>query len=226
MQIIPVIDLARGDVVHARQGQRAQYAPLRSTLLDGSDPHAVLAALLHATKPPAVYIADLDAICRQQAQTKLVDSLAKACPVPLWVDAGYADASTAEQAAERGWIPVIGTETLRSAGQLTLLEANLKDAWILSLDGDAGGLRGDPAIWECTPSWPTRRIAMELPRVGSEAGPLGVWLQQCMATDPAPSGSVCWIAAGGVRHADDLAALEQAGVGAALVATALHNGTL
>ncbi|NBR98589.1 MAG: histidine biosynthesis protein, partial [Betaproteobacteria bacterium] len=32
MQIVPVLDLRDGIVVHARRGDRASYAPLRSSL--------------------------------------------------------------------------------------------------------------------------------------------------------------------------------------------------
>ncbi len=35
MRIVPVLDLKGGIVVHARRGQRAEYAPLRSPLVAG-----------------------------------------------------------------------------------------------------------------------------------------------------------------------------------------------
>ena len=48
MQVIPVIDLSRGRVVHARRGQRELYQPLRSPLCVGSEPLAVVEGLLRA----------------------------------------------------------------------------------------------------------------------------------------------------------------------------------
>ena len=62
MRIVPVVDLKGGIVVHARRGQRAAYAPLRSPLVDGHEPVAVARALCAALRPHALYVADLDAI--------------------------------------------------------------------------------------------------------------------------------------------------------------------
>src|SRR5262249_42767856 len=46
LQIIPVIDLRQGDVVHARLGERARYRPLQSILCEGSAPAAVVEGLM------------------------------------------------------------------------------------------------------------------------------------------------------------------------------------
>src|SRR5919202_250232 len=40
MQIIPVLDLRAGIVVQARRGQHSEYAPLRSSLVQGCEPVA------------------------------------------------------------------------------------------------------------------------------------------------------------------------------------------
>jgi phosphoribosylformimino-5-aminoimidazole carboxamide ribotide isomerase len=63
---------------------------------------------------------------------------------------------------------------------------------------------------------------MELARVGSEAGPELALIARLRAQRP----DVAVIAAGGVRDAVDLAALDEAGVPAVLVASALHDGRL
>ena len=62
MQVIPVIDLSGGRVVHARRGQRELYQPLRSPLCVGSEPLAVVEGLLRLHPFEALYTADLDAI--------------------------------------------------------------------------------------------------------------------------------------------------------------------
>jgi len=49
MFIIPVIDLLNGKVVHAKYGNRAQYQPLQSPLVDSCEPLAVAAHYLRAT---------------------------------------------------------------------------------------------------------------------------------------------------------------------------------
>ena len=43
-EIIPVIDLRQGEVVHARMGERANDCPISSTLCKGSTPEAVVGA--------------------------------------------------------------------------------------------------------------------------------------------------------------------------------------
>ena len=62
MQIVPVLDLKGGVVVHARRGQRAEYAPLQSPLVDGSEPVAVARALCALCRTSTLYVADLDAL--------------------------------------------------------------------------------------------------------------------------------------------------------------------
>ena len=48
MRIVPVLDLKGGMVVHARRGQRADYAPLSSPLVEGYEPVSVARALCAA----------------------------------------------------------------------------------------------------------------------------------------------------------------------------------
>src|SRR5919112_1265232 len=61
MQIIPVIDLRAGIVVQARRGQHSEYAPLRSSLVQGCEPVAVARALCAICRTKTDYVAALDA---------------------------------------------------------------------------------------------------------------------------------------------------------------------
>lgn len=230
MDILPVLDLRDGIVVHARRGERASYAPLRSPLLAGSDPLDVLGAMLAATArakgsgpPSAAYLADLDGIVRGAPQWSLLDRLRAHSPVPLWLDAGFADAEAAHAAAQRGFVPVVGSESLASIDAMPALHDALSDGgWVLSLDADACGARDPAEVLGRPELWPRTVIAMDLTRVGSSVGAIGDWLRQCMATAPDRR----WIAGGGVRDREDIRQLDEAGVAAALVATALHHGSL
>src|SRR5204863_88551 len=60
MRIVPVLDLKGGIVVHARRGQRADYAPLRSPLVDGCEPVTV-ARVGSGSGPPLRAVAELAA---------------------------------------------------------------------------------------------------------------------------------------------------------------------
>lgn len=224
-EIIPVIDLMHGRVVHARRGDRQAYQPLRSQRVEGSEPFAVADALLAATGARHAYIADLDAIRglgEQGGHRALVAQLVARHPaVEWWVDGGFADAASA-LALHRstGAVPVFGTESLvERDAPARLRQAGV--AALLSLDHRGGVQLG--ADWAHEPSgWPARVIAMELAQVGSEAGPALPLIARLRGLRD----DVAIIAAGGVRDEADLRALDEAGIGAVLVASALHDGRL
>lgn len=241
-QIIPVIDLMNGRVVHARRGDRQAYQPLQSSLVDGCDPLDVAQALIEATGARQVYVADIDAIrgpgggrdkgktdrkeggerVAKADHTALIVELAARHPgVEWWVDGGYVDATPAlalHRAA--GVTPVFGTESMRSYGALRKFR-NARIGTVLSLDYRRGIPLGPD--WSYDPvEWPARVIAMELGRVGAEDGPA----LQLIRTLQSMRADVDVIAAGGVRNREDLRALDGIGVTAVLVASALHDGRL
>ncbi len=221
-ELIPVIDLMQGQVVHARRGDRQAYQPLRSRLVEGCAPVAVVDALIDATGACHLYIADLDAIRGLGDHRAQIAALAVRHPtVEFWVDGGFAGADAARALHEAtGALPILGSETLAEPAALARLEAAGVPA-LLSLDHRAGVPLGPD--WAHDPAgWPMRVIAMELARVGAAAGPDLALIARLRAQRP----DVAVIAAGGVRDAADLATLDAAGVPAVLVASALHDGWL
>ncbi|MDP3873258.1 MAG: HisA/HisF-related TIM barrel protein [Methyloversatilis sp.] len=245
-QIIPVIDLMNGQVVHARRGDRQAYQPLQSSLVDGCDPHDVAQALIEATGARQVYVADIDAIrgpvagkangkvsgkvsgkdggetaARADHATLIAELAVRHPDVEWWVDGGYVDATPAlalHRAA--GVTPVFGTESMRSYGALRKFR-NARIDTVLSLDYRRGVPLGPD--WSYDPvEWPARVLAMELGRVGAEDGPA----LQLIRTLQSMRSDVAVIAAGGVRNREDLRALDGIGVTAVLVASALHDGRL
>jgi phosphoribosylformimino-5-aminoimidazole carboxamide ribotide isomerase len=221
--IVPVIDLMDGRVVHARRGDRANYRPLQSVLTQSSEPAAVVAALLELAPFPAVYAADLDAILRRGQHGKLLREIAhRFRPLELWVDAGFAAPPDLEPwQGEQGIVPVIGSESVTAAAELTHMLALAPHA-VLSLDTRAEMQLGPADLFACPHSWPERVIVMTLDRVGAGTGPGFVQLRDTAARAPATK----LIAAGGVRNVEDLETLEALGVHAVLVASAIHDGTL
>lgn len=218
-EIIPVIDLMGGVVVHARAGDRERYRPLAgSRLCDGAEPAAVVAGLLALHPFRRLYIADLDAIAKRGGHAEATAGLAARFPgLELWVDAGVADAAAVAVVERSGARAVVGSE---SQGDTRLL-AGL-DRAILSLDM-RGAERLDPAgLFDRPELWPDDLIVMTLSRVGSGRGPDIEALEAVRAR--APQRRV-W-AAGGVRAGGDLHQLRQIGCAGALVATALHDGRL
>ena len=221
-EIIPVIDLQGGAVVHARLGARRAYKPIETPLCDGSAPLAVVEGLLSLHAFRTLYIADLDAIAGRQGHSVVLREINAAFPqLALWLDNGAADASCARAALAGGVDAlVLGSETQRDA----LLVAGYRDnpRVVLSLDFRGDEFQGSVELLQEPKVWPQRVIAMTLAKVGSGAGPDFARL----ASVKAAAGTRAVYAAGGLRHLADARALRQAGIAGALVATALHNGRL
>src|SRR3954463_10691789 len=115
MQVIPVLDLRAGIVVQARRGQHSEYAPLRSSLVQGCEPVAVARALCAICRTRTVYVADLDAARGNPVnEAALAGLVSVAAP---WVDAG---ATTPQRAAALARVGVarnvIGTQWIGSGG--------------------------------------------------------------------------------------------------------------
>jgi len=222
MDIIPVIDLKGGAVVHARRGERARYAPIVTPLAAGSDPLDVARGMLAVSPFAALYIADLDAIAGTGDNRAAVTRLRAAFPgLKLWVDNGIADAERATAwLAEAAAGLVLGSETQRDCA----LSRRFADdpRVMLSLDFRDEIFSGPPGLLATPVAWPRRVIVMTLARVGSGIGPDLARLVAIRAA--APDKAI--YAAGGIRDGQDLADLKQAGIAGALVASCLHDGRL
>ncbi len=216
MAIIPVIDLLDGQVVHARGGVRANYAPVQSSLCPSSEPKAVLTALLTLHTGITVYIADLGAMLGRQRHDDVVDKLRADFPdLIFWLDNGETQAQTNRP----GVRAVIGTETGLSASALHSLALTNAD-FILSLDFNATGFLGDAEILEHPEFWPADIIIMSLASVGTVQGPAWAIIDDVMQRTAQRN----FYLAGGVRNTEDLVMAEARGLKGALVATALHEG--
>lgn len=221
MRIIPAIDLKNGCVVRARGGDRRRYQPLNTPAFPSPDLSDVVRAL-HLDHD-LFYIADLDRICGDGGHDKHLRALKAALPrATLWLDNGIRDADDCRKALDAGLgQPVVGSETLADIAALRDI-ARTADEYILSLDFFQRRLRGPAKLLEKPESWPRTVIVLALHAVGENAGPD---LRLC--------GQICALAhgrrvvyGGGVRNGDDLRALENAGVNAALVSGAIYDGAI
>lgn len=229
MQVIPVIDLKGGVVVHARGGDRSAYAPIVTPLAEGSDPVSVVAGYLRLHPFEIVYVADLDGIMQGTPDLATLHELGGAFPsLEIWLDNGVADADAVTVQLQRlaRVRPVIGTESLKDPGDfITIRDAVAKVSGrmpILSLDLHGGQILGVDLMRE-PQAWPENVIAMTLDAVGADAGPRDTLIRHLRSKAVKPTRI---IAAGGVRHRADLVSLAAAGADAVLVATALHAGKL
>ena len=231
MEIVPVLDLKGGVVVHARRGQRDAYAPLRSPLIGGCEPVAVARALCAVCHTSRLYVADLDALAGAPADEATLAALA-AVAEP-WVDAGATTREWAAALARAGAArTVIGTESLGPGTPDERLLAEPAPPRVLSVDLRDGRLispRPELAGREPAAAAPLAEalgageiLVIDLARVGSGTGPPLRAVAELAAALP----RMAIYAGGGVRDDGDLRALESAGAAGALVATALHEGRI
>jgi phosphoribosylformimino-5-aminoimidazole carboxamide ribotide isomerase len=223
--VVPVVDIRNGIAVQARAGDRANYAPLSSPLVTTPEPATALAGLMSLFPFRAVYVADLDAIERGQPNIEAIAAMAAAAPAAeLWLDAGVAGEAAVRAATRWGaGRVVIGSES-QAADDLGLA-VRLEQAGVavaLSLDFHGEAFAGPPALWSDPALWPDTLIVMTLARVGTGSGPDMARLADVKGR----AGARRVFAAGGVRGLDDLAALAEAGIAGALIATALHDGRI
>ena len=225
MEVIPVIDIKDGIVVHARRGERAGYVPIDSPFASSAAPQAVVDGILGALPFSKFYIADLDAIAGHPGNASFINTIASTHPtVEFWLDAGFRHPPAIDEFLNTPNIDlVLATESINSLAQYERLRDLIPpDRTLLSLDRSGNDLLGCAALFERRQLWPDRIIHMNLGVVGTGGGPdwAGLEALRNEAADYAV------FAAGGVRDENDLSRLAALGVSGTLVATALHEGRI
>ncbi len=224
MDVVPVLDVARGQVVRGIKGDRASYKPIETPLVRGSDPADIARALLKLYPFRKLYVADLDGIEGRGRNVHLVPALsAVAGTTELWTDAGVASRKAARSVlAAPVTTLIVGSESIERTAEFADIASEAPLRTVLSLDFRGDEFMGPRRLLEDETLWPDRVIVMTLARVGSGEGPdldrLGTIIQR--------AGKRKVYAAGGVRRRADLMALRAIGAAGVLVASALHDGAI
>ena len=221
MDVIPVLDVARGAVVRAVMGDRASYQPIETPLAMGCDPKAVAQGLKVLYPFRKIYVADLDGIEGRGRNVHLVPAISSVFSgAEIWIDAGSSSrgAARAVLAAPVATL-VVGSEALESLADFKEIVSEAPARVILSLDFRGEEFMGPPALLKDASLWPGRVIVMTLARVGSDAGPDIARIKHIAAH----GGGRKIYAAGGVRNLADLHTLRIAGAAGTLIASALHD---
>lgn len=223
MEVIPVIDVAHGQVVRAVKGVRSAYRPIETPLASkSSDPADIARGLARLFPFRKLYLADLDGIEGRGRNTHIVPILSQILPhAEIWIDAGTGSRSAARAvlAAPVATL-VVGTESVETVRGWEDIAAEAPLRTVLSLDFRHGEFMGPEAMLSDASLWPTRVIVMTLDRVGANEGPDLDRLKDVVARG---KGRRVY-AAGGVRDRGDLDELRKIGVSGALIASALHSG--
>lgn len=239
MQIIPVMDLKSGQVVHGRAGNRALYQPLRSILAENASPLAVARGLADQFGRCPVYIADLDAMGGAEpdwASYRAVLQHHASC----WIDAGVSHHQQAltllkslhEHASQVRVI--IGLETIAGFDEIRRITADHgPDRCGFSLDLRAGVPWARSEHWrnrsaeqiadEVIASGIHRIIVLDVARVGMDNGTgTSDLCRELSHRHP----HVEWIAGGGITGLTEIRSLHAAGCQGVLMASALHDGRI
>jgi phosphoribosylformimino-5-aminoimidazole carboxamide ribotide isomerase len=252
VQVVGVLDLLADRAVHARGGQRALYEPVVMVAGEPIQPgHApdLARAYVDRLGLDEIYVADLTAIANSLERSRhhskravaepprhasTLDGIT-ACGVVVWLDAGIATPEDARHAMRLGATRVVvGLETLPSWRALEEIchvvgpghvsfSLDLRDgAPVSNLHLVSGRTRADTIVELAAAAGVGSMIVLELARVGTSAGPDVEMIEAVRRAVP----DARLFAGGGVRGAEDLERLADAGCDGALVATALHDGRL
>jgi phosphoribosylformimino-5-aminoimidazole carboxamide ribotide isomerase len=234
MQILPVLDLLKGQVVRGIGGRRDEYRPIVSRLTSSSDPLDVAQALRSYFGFTELYLADLDAILGQPPACAIYEALPQA-GFHLWVDAGIRQASDAETLDKAKVKTIVaGLETLAGPEVLADLLAKYgSERIVFSLDLKAGCVLGVQDAWisanpeeiaaQAYALGVRRLLVLDLANVGGGKGTGTLALcRKLSKTYP----QMRLTAGGGIAGMEDVRELAACGVETVLVASALHDGRI
>jgi phosphoribosylformimino-5-aminoimidazole carboxamide ribotide isomerase len=206
---------------------------VESTLITTEgDALALAQAYVTVLETTEMYVADLDAISGGAMQLAMHQRLSRVAR--SWIDAGVTSEAGAcaliDVGADR---VVVGLETMPGFELLQAIVLKLgADRVAFSLDlRDGVPLATTDALRAMSPRDLARRavdagaetvIVLDLARVGSAGGANEAMMREMRAALP----GIDLIAGGGVRHREDLERLAAAGANGALVATAVHRGSI
>ena len=131
--VIPVMDIMIGQVVWAKGGQRHQYRPVDSKLIQDSDPVNVARAIFNQTGCKCLYLADIDSFAGANPNWNTYHSLITA-GFDLLIDADWISGDRIEKAIEvfsnaDNVKLIISTETISTISDFDVLK-KLRDAGI------------------------------------------------------------------------------------------------
>lgn len=223
-RIVFVIDILNGKVVHAIKGERANYRPVKNSLVcTSSEPVEMISEI----RPGEVYIADLDrlqhsgnnfediqkisALTRTMANIGVEkdDDIAKCAKI----------AETVIMSSEASSFEIMKYASGNYPGK-TSITIDIKNGKVLTRDED---LRKEPAeIIKLFNELKIRDIVIiDLNKVGSNAG-----INEDFLRDISRISHHNILFGGGIRNMDDINTLKEIGISGALVATAVHNGKI
>ncbi|KXS40269.1 MAG: histidine biosynthesis protein [Methanolobus sp. T82-4] len=227
-RILLVLDIFNRTVVHAQGGNRHEYKAIHfsSRICNSSDPIKVVETI----KPREVYIADLNLledIGKREKNFEVMEDIAKKSRT--MVDPGISSPSETDDILEIVQTVVLGTETA-SLETIREVAAAHPGRVVVSIDKKNGKILSSDPDMPDDPFEIVRIlndldlqdiIILDLDRVGTSSGVDSQFLSKIVSISDHNV-----LLGGGVRNKEDIETLERIGIKGALVATALHNGSI
>ena len=164
MNIIPAIDLKKGKVVRAVQGDRASYKPIDLVTAYSSNPITFVKALIIKYKPSTIYLADLDLLDGDGNNIDIIYKIANMFRNKVfWVDVG---AKKIKKLNIKNITPILCSE---SCEDIRLINYVYKDH-IHSYDYKDRSL-GTQYFKKLESSYKKKVIFMNISDIGNKKGP-------------------------------------------------------
>jgi phosphoribosylformimino-5-aminoimidazole carboxamide ribotide isomerase len=212
MKLVLAMDLRRNLVVHGQSGARSEYKPL----VWGASPTADPKEFVKAISPKYIYIADLDRIEGKGSH----DAIVHACS--SLVDCCYIDRgcrAPADMLQGKNIRNIVGTETSGDSFDQyhgAFLSADIRDGKVIPSGSDPASFLRMANSWDFEGC-----ILLNISAVGTEQG-----LGGCTLSGMREAYEGMLFQGGGVATGEDLDILAAEGFDGAIIATALHKGTI
>jgi len=119
-RIIPVIDILNSQAVHAIKGEREKYKPLKSVLINDSNPIRIALKLKNKYLFNEFYIADLDAILQKKPNIAIISKILDIPGVEIMIDPGIKTKKNVEKYFKlKIKSLILGLETLKDLKVIT-----------------------------------------------------------------------------------------------------------
>tara|TARA_B100001741_G_C16479068_1_gene563906 strand:- start:37 stop:714 length:678 start_codon:yes stop_codon:yes gene_type:complete len=164
MDIIPAIDLKKGKVVKASQGDRSLYKSIDISTRHSSNPITFIKALIITYRPSTIYLADLDSLDGDGNNIDIICRIANMFRNKIfWVDVG---AQKIKKLNKRNITPILCSE---SCDDIRLINYVYK-GYVHSYDYNNRFL-GTQYFKRLNSSYKKKIIFMNISDVGNEKGP-------------------------------------------------------
>lgn len=225
MIVIPAIDLRGGRCVRLFRGDYAH-----ETVYD-DDPVEV-AERFQAEGARRLHVADLDAARGSGSNREIVREICRRIAIPVQLGGGLRDVHAVEAALEDGAArAILGTaaaldpgfvaETVEHFGDRVLVAVDVRDGRVMTHGWTEEGPRLEESIPALADAGAPRFLVTSIQKDGTMDGPdLELYTRVLELTDRPV------VASGGVRVAEDVRALRDLGMEAAVVGKALYSGTM